>query len=327
MSNNIASPSSSLSLPDLIAYYETCNRAEGKSPKTIKWYSDNLRRFHDYLKSRHLPDSPDRIDIRLLREYTLYVLKQRRFTGHPFTPIQTDPLSSSTVHGHVRTLRAFFSWLVKEGLAEINVARDLKPPKVTKKVVTTLSDEEIQAILRTFHPSIPSDARNQTIFMLLLDTGMRIGELINAKSEDVHMNEGFIKVNGKGNRERMVPIGSSAQRILQRYMFRYRSKPANATIDNVFLTSEGSPLSENSVKLMFARLAKRSGVSRLHAHLCRHTFATRFLINGGDVFTLQQILGHSTIEMVRHYVNLASNHVAIQHQRYSPLDRLNLRGY
>jgi integrase/recombinase XerC/integrase/recombinase XerD len=141
------------------------------------------------------------------------------------------------------------------------------------------------------------------------------------------MNEGFIKVNGKGNRERFVPIGSSAQRILQRYLFRYRSKPANSTVDNVFLTSKGFPLSENSVKLTFARLAKRSGVSRLHAHLCRHTFATRFLINGGDVFTLQQILGHSTLEMVRHYVNLASNHVAIQHQRYSPLDRLNLRGY
>jgi integrase/recombinase XerC/integrase/recombinase XerD len=195
-------------------------------------------------------------------------------------------------------------------LAEINIARDLKPPKVTRKVVTTLSDEEIQAILRTFHPSILSYARNQTIFMLLLDTGMRIGELINAKTEDVHMNEGFIKVKGKGNRERMVPIGSSGQRILQRYLFRYRSKPANATVDNVFLTSKGFPLSENSVKLTFARLAKRSGVSRLHAHLCRHTFATRFLINGGDVFTLQQILGHSTLEMV-----------------YSPLDRLNLRGY
>jgi len=76
---------------------------------------------------------------------------------------------------------------------------------------------------------------------------------------------------------------------------------------------------------MFARLAKRSGVHRLHAHLCRHTFATRFLINGGDVFTLQQILGHSTLEMVKHYVNLAANHVAIQHQKFSPLDRLNLR--
>ncbi|MFC1983113.1 tyrosine-type recombinase/integrase [Chloroflexota bacterium] len=69
----------------------------------------------------------------------------------------------------------------------------------------------------------------------------------------------------------------------------------------------------------------RAGVNRLHAHLCRHTFATRFLINGGDVFSLQQILGHSTLEMVRHYVNLASNHIVIQHQKFSLLDRLNLR--
>ncbi len=81
------------------------------------------------------------------------------------------------------------------------------------------------------------------------------------------------------------------------------------------------------MKLIFSRLAKKSGVARLHAHLCRHTFATRFLINGGDVFTLQQILGHSTLEMVRHYVNLAANHVAIQHQKFSPLDRLNLRKF
>ncbi|MFC1861272.1 tyrosine-type recombinase/integrase [Chloroflexota bacterium] len=73
------------------------------------------------------------------------------------------------------------------------------------------------------------------------------------------------------------------------------------------------------------RLSKRSGVFRLHAHLCRHTFATRFLINGGDVFSLQHILGHSTLTMVSHYVNLASSHIAIQHQKYSPLDRINLQ--
>ena len=94
---------------------------------------------------------------------------------------------------------------------------------------------------------------------------------------------------------------------------------------DVFLPTSSQPLTENSMKLMFTRLARRSGVYRLHAYLCKHTFATRFLINGGDVFTLQQILGHSTLEMVQHYVNLASNHIAIQHQKYSPLDRLNLR--
>ena len=100
--------------------------------------------------------------------------------------------------------------------------------------------------------------------------------------------------------------------------------PTYQGFDNVFLSIQGKPLTENSMKLMFTRLAKESGVNRLHAHLCRHTFATRYLINGGDVFTLQQILGHSTLEMVKHYVNLASSHVAVQHQKFSPLDRLNL---
>jgi site-specific recombinase XerD len=161
--------------------------------------------------------------------------------------------------------------------------------------------------------------------MLMLDTGLRMGELINLKMDDIYMNEGLLKVMGKGKKERIVPMGSNAQRVLQRYLFRYRLKPLHPGIDNAFLSVVGKPLTDNSVKLIFSRLAKRSGVTRLHAHLCRHTFATRFLINGGDVFTLQQILGHSTLEIVRHYVNLASNYVAIQHQKFSPLDRLNLR--
>ncbi len=109
-------------------------------------------------------------------------------------------------------------------------------------------------------------------------------------------------------------------------MFRFRPEPTHPGIGNVFLSSRGVPLSDNSVKLMFSRLARRSGVARLHAHLCRHTFATRFLVNGGDVFTLQQILGHTTLAMVGRYVNLASSHVVIQHQKFSPMDRLKLHG-
>jgi len=309
---------------ELIEYYEVCNKAEGKSPKTINWYSANLKNFRNYLKNRHLPDSLDNIDIKLLREYVLYLLKRNRFDGHPYTPAQTDLLSSATIHGHVRTLRAFYNWLVTEGLTQNNPAKDLKPPKVTRKVVSTLSDEEIGAILNAFSTS-PSDARNQALFMLLLDTGLRTGELVNLKMDDVHMDEGYLKVMGKGKKERIVPVGNNAQRALQRYLFRFRPKPNNPATNNVFLSTSSQPLTENSMKLMFTRLAHRSGVYRLHAHLCRHTFATRFLINGGDVFSLQQILGHSTLEMVRHYVNLASSHIAIQHQKYSPLDRLNLR--
>jgi len=325
MTTQISNQETVKKLTECVDYYEVCNRAEGKSPKTISWYSANLRRFRNYLKSRHLPDSLDNIDTKLLREYILYLMKRNRYDGHPYTPVKIEPLSSATVHGHVRTLRAFFNWLLMEGLTQNNAAKDLKLPKVTKKVVTTLSDQEIESILNTLSPTNPSEARNRTILMILLDSGLRIGELVNLKMGDVHMDEGYLKVMGKGKKERIVPIGSNAQRTLQRYLFRFRPKPVNPVIDNVFLSTSGNPLTENSMKLMFARLAKRSGVCRLHAHLCRHTFATRFLINGGDVFTLQQILGHSTLEMVRHYVNLASNHVAIQHQKFSPLDRLNLR--
>jgi len=271
-------------LTDLIGYYELCNRAEGKSIKTITWYSANLARFQSYLKRRHLPDSITYADTKLLREYIIYLLKQHRFADHPYTPAKAEPLSASTVHGHVRTLRAFFGWLVREGFAESNIAKELKPPKL----------------------------------------GSKVGELVNLKMGDVNMSEGLMKVIGKGKKERIVPMGSNAQRALQRYLFRHRPVLAHAGIENVFLSVHGTSLTENSMKLMFARLAKRSGVQRLHAHLCRHTFATRFLINGGDVFTLQQILGHSTLEMVRRYINLASNHVALQHKRFSPLDRLNL---
>jgi len=94
------------------------------------------------------------------------------------------------------------------------------------------------------------------------------------------------------------------------YVDKVRPKRTIAEHDNLFLSWTGKPITVNTVKLVFSRLVKGSGVERLHAHLCRHTFATRFLVNGGDVFTQQQILGHSTLEMVRHYVNLASNQVA-----------------
>jgi len=96
-------------LSDLIEYYEICNRAEGKSIKTISWYSANLKSFRSYITSRHLPDSLDTIDTKLLRKYVLYLMKRTKYNGHPYTPGKTELLSSATVHGNVRTLRAFLN--------------------------------------------------------------------------------------------------------------------------------------------------------------------------------------------------------------------------
>jgi site-specific recombinase XerD len=158
MTTHVNTPEKVHKLSELIEYYEVCNRAEGKSPKTISWYSANLKSFRNYLKNRHLPDSLDNIDTKLLREYVLYLLKKTRYENHPYTPAKPELLSAATVHGHVRTLRAFSNWLVVEGMAQISPAKDLKPPKVVRKVVSTLSDEEIRAILNVVNQ------RNGTLF-------------------------------------------------------------------------------------------------------------------------------------------------------------------
>ena len=133
MSTNVINQETSKKLSELIEYYEVCNRAEGKSPKTISWYSANLKSFRNYLKNRHLSDSLNIIDIKLLREYVFYLLKKTKHENHPYTPATTELLSTATIHGHVRTLRAFFNWLVVEGLAQNSPAKALKPPKIHSK--------------------------------------------------------------------------------------------------------------------------------------------------------------------------------------------------
>jgi site-specific recombinase XerD len=187
-----------------------------------------------------------------------------------------------------------------------------------------LNQEEITKILSHIDRNSAAGARNYTILMLLLDTGLRCSEMINADLDNANVEGGYLKVMGKGGKERIVPFGVIVQKAILRYLLHFRPEPFNPTIRNLFLTLDGRPLTKNAVTLVFQRIAARSSVKRLHPHLCRHTFATNYLINGGDVFSLQQILGHTTLEMVRRYVTLASAHVTIQHRKFSPMDRLNI---
>jgi site-specific recombinase XerD len=133
-------------------------------------------------------------------------MTKHRFENHPNNPGTSELLSSSTIHGHVRTLRAFFNWLQRENLTNTNLAAGIKPPKIVKKVISTLSDEEITAILHTFNSNSHAQIRNKVIFMLLLDSGIRIGELVNLQLDDIYINDGLLKVMGKGKKERMARL-------------------------------------------------------------------------------------------------------------------------
>jgi integrase/recombinase XerC/integrase/recombinase XerD len=221
-------------------------------------------------------------------------------------------------------LKAFFAWLHREDYTETNRLEGLHNFKAPQKVVEVLSEEEISWVAAAIDTKTPSGCQDFAILVLMLDSGLRLGEIISLLEEDLDIDAGHLKVMGKASKERRVPFGASTPKALWRYRNHYRPEWAYPRVGNFFLTQEGEAMPESGMKSMFKRLSRRSGVTRLHPHLCRNTFATRHLMNGGDVFSLQQILRHTTLEMVRRYASLASAHVAVQHRKFSPMDRIRL---
>jgi site-specific recombinase XerD len=167
-------------------------------------------------------------------------------------------------------------------------------------------------------PEFANGGRDLAILTLFLDSGLRLTELVELSASDVHLAEGWLQVFGKGGKERIVPFGTRTTKVLSRYLSFYR--PEETDTESFFVNADGSAITGNTIKMLFVRLRGRAKLPRVHPHLLRHTFATSYLMAGGDVFSLQAILGHTTLEMTRRYVSLASAHVAIQHERFSPMD-------
>jgi len=314
-------------LTRLIEHYTIDLRSQNKSDKTVRWYVANLRSFEIWLKKHRRPGLLSDLDIDTVRLYVLYLQDEHpKYQGHPYTPSREGRLSDYSVQGHVRTLRAFSSWLEREGYLEENVLSRLRVPRAGKEEIKPLTLEEISLILSCFTANTAIGCRSYAIVYLMLDAGLRVSEVAGLEMKSLDLEQGQLLVRGKGNKERVVPFGSNAQKYLQRYIYHFRPDPIFPEHDNVFLTSEGKPLTDNSLKLFFTRLKAKTGIKRLHAHLLRHTFATYYLRNGGDLLSLQKILGHTSLEMVKVYSHLAEADVKAKHRQYSPMDRLELKG-
>jgi len=224
----------------------------------------------------------------------------------------------------VAALRAFFSWAERDGFIDEHPMKFVRIPSVPLREMPFFTDEEVIGLLKVVKRPTLAGRRNYAMLVILLDTGIRVSELTGLKMGNVHLIEGCFKVLGKGDRERIVPLGRRSRSILNGYIRRFRPEPATPRIDNAFLTVQGYPMNPGHVHKIIAGACDRAGISgkRRGPHTCRHTFARNFLLNGGNLLTLQRILGHSNLEMVRRYVSLDTRDLISQQCRFSPIDLL-----
>lgn len=301
----------------VMKHFEVHNKTEGKSESTVLWYNEVLGLFRGWLKDNGLPTTLEFMDEMTVRQFILHLQNRPGLKG---------PVASTyTVANRVRALKAFFAWMAKRGYTAEDILEDVKVPKTVELITEPLSENEISAILGGINPNTALGARNVGIISLMLDTGLRRSEVVNLREEDVDLEVQHLKVMGKGSKERFVSFGITCKRALLEYYFQYRVDPAHIGVDKFFLTIDGYPLSYGAIKSMMQRIAKSSSVARLHPHLLRHTYATNFLLNGGDIFLLKSNLGHSSLKMVMHYVHIAAQTTAMKSQPFSPLDNMNIK--
>jgi len=308
-----------LDLKSLIEGFKLSCQTENKSPKTIEWYTCFLERFLQFLQLNIHPTRVNEIDKNHIRSFILYLQQQAK------TPHTDKPLSSSTVQGYIRTLKVFFSWLLREEYIESNPMTRIPVPRAPVRVVNTFNHEHINKLAALCHTSNGSGYRNLTIILLLLDSGIRVNELVNIDISDLDLTEGYIKIRrAKGNKERLVPVGSIVQKSLWKYINQYRPQPLTRKVTALFLSEHGLPLTRSGIQQMLRRSGRTAGVTgvRCSPHTFRHTFAKYYLLNGGDIFSLQKILGHSSLASVRIYINLFAADLKKQHQHFSPVDNL-----
>jgi len=304
--------------------YRLCAQSEGKSPATIVIVTSSVRYLMAFLKAQGISTDIGEIGVEQIRSFTLHLQSRRKFASHPYTRPQGGNLSGTTINDYLRALRSFWSWAQAEGYIHKNPFSLLKIPKAPKRLIPSFATEQLAGLIEAVDLSNSQGQRDYTMILLLVDTGLRVSELTGLKADDVNLERRTLKVWGKGAKERIVPFGVRVQKALLRYFNFHRSEPATPLTREFFLTDSGEPLKARRVQSIIKHYGEKAGIKgiRCSPHTLRHTAAVMWIRNGGDVFSLQQILGHSSLEMVRVYVNLAQSDVEAAHRRYSPADNI-----
>ena len=241
---------------------------------------------------------------------------QSKISSRPDSP----RLSSESVYLEIAALRAFYRFAENERLLPANVAENLSLPRRWKRLPKALINDEITKLLVPELPETPESLCDQAILELAYASGLRLAELKSVRLEQLHLDAGFINVIGKGNKERVVPVGRKAVEALNRYLTVGRPKLVTPKSPaNVFLTKRGTPFASVTLWLRIKRRVQRAGVSRnITPHMLRHSFATHLLEHGADLRVIQELLGHANISTTEVYTHVTGNRLRDIHRKFHP---------
>jgi len=296
------------------------------SKKTTDGYVFAFRNLLAYLGDKPIED----VTPADLQGFILWL--QKDYIPHRWDK-DTSPLTAASVDYHWKATRSLFHWAYDT----MSIPRpDLKMPRPSfiRAHVSAFTEEDIRKLTKAcevivverdgkkHRQRLPEGYRDKALILTLLDTGLRIGELLRIQMRDINFETSEINVapfgTGKKTKPRVVVLGTTARRSVWLYVARLeKERGITRPTDRLF------PMTPDSVRQMLTRLSKRAGVQDVHPHRFRHSFAIWYLRGGGDVFTLQRLLGHSSLEMVNWYLDIAQADLAIAHRKSSALDRWN----
>lgn len=263
------------------------------SENSIEAYSRDIEKLYQYAESQVIKISPDKITLNDLRTFIVWVIE-----------LGMIPSSQARI---LSGIKSFYKYLLMEDMIKIDPSELLESPKIQRKLPDTLSYAEINKLIDVIDVSKPEGARNKAILEVLYGSGLRVSELTELKLSNLYLDIEFIKVTGKGSKERLVPIGASAIKALKIWIenIRVHVPIKKGEEDLVFLNRRGSRLSRVYIFMVIKSLAEQTGLKKtISPHTFRHSFATHLVEGGADLRAVQEMLGHESITTTEIYTHL-----------------------
>ena len=279
----------------------------GLSSHTIQNYIRDVKKLISFIDKKKITCTPIEINEDLIQQFIYEIAKE------------ISPRSQARI---ISGLRSFFDYLIFENYRESNPTDLIETPKIGVKLPDTLSEQEINSLISAIDLSKAEGERNRAMLETMYSCGLRVSELIHLKISDLFFEEGFIKIVGKGNKERFVPIHSSAQNYIMLYMNEIRSHLSikKGFEDTLFLNRRGKSLSRQMIFMILKALAIKINLNKkISPHTFRHSFATHLLKNGADLRAIQQMLGHESITTTEVYVHLDTSYLKKIVEKYHPI--------